>query len=1370
MTSSHNFAFAGRCLGYAAVAVLVVLALVATMGRYYVAHIGDYRSKIMTWSSTQAGFGIDAADLQGEWAKLSPIIAARDVHFGPSRSGIDAESVRVKINLLLSLWHQQPLVSHVAIAKTQLQLRETKAGGWQLAQNFLPATDGLTAQQIRNVYNAFERADIADSSVELLRHNGSELRIEHVNLQLLKQGDRWHIDANALPQNSTVPVNIILEGRGIPNSSDFSVQGHAAFQGIDVSGIASTLALGNWQLQMPDVSGELWLDWADNYDVEAQGSIEARSAALLHSDGETSKALQQVRTDFLLDMSNRKQIGVWLSDVSLMLGDQRVAVEHAWLRRTRHILALSVDAIELAPANYLLSELGLMPTQAQEILATLDPSGWLRDVSLLVPSEATDQTPHILARLDKVKISAWEGAPGAAGLSGSVVTDLESGVVSLDSSDFSLDFPRLYHQPLGFDSAIGTVVWNISKHAVTLQSGALRLHGPSGNANGYFDLNIPLPKRDDHYPQMNLVIGLQDTSAKFKNQFIPYTVGEELVAWLDKSIKQGDVRDGAFIYRGSIAAGADLERSIQLYFDVVNGTVDYDSGWPQVSQVAGDIFVDDKNVQVEASNASMLGLTLTDSTIKYGPAAEKGSLLTIDSAVNGKVQAALEVIKQSPVREFVGDALDAWQGAGKVRAKLRAELPFGSDATKQVDIDAQLQRAVFKHAGLNLEFDEISGPLHYTTQRQLYSLGLNGRLWGKDLSVAINSTKVAGVVTPAKDEKLKAVAKASPKPAPHAGSETPAGKAKLAAAATKISAVDKPPGQDVNWKTVIKLMGSASGEDIVTWLNYPLQDYVTGSANYTARLSIAKGDSRLRITSDLEQLQSTLPPPLQKDTGSIAPLEVNLFLSDTPLRMSIALQDRTRAALILHQDQPLTGSLGLGGDTGASYFSDRLQISGGLESFDLGPWLDVLDKFTTQQETIQQSQPQGADRQANKIGKLAGDAISIDKFNVFGAEFGAAELALTHVDGDWQFKVNGANVAGKAGYNSSREPSLSLDLQKMYLVGAAKPVDEAAGKGAIDSSLLDDFYPDTVPAMKFALQDFRVGDQRYGSWAFSARKVEHGLELHDLLANVKGVHVAGDTDGKADDKADDKANSKAWLQWRRVGNQQQTKFRGALACEDLGKVLRDWGFAEAIRAKKASFVVPRLGWYGSPLQFGLNNLEGDVNFSMTDGQFMEDNSAANALRLFSIFNFDTILRRLKFDFKDVFNRGLSYDSIRGGFHIENGKMQIVDTLSVKGPSSRFQMTGTVDLENELVDTKMIATLPFASNLPWVVALAGGIPAAAGVYVAGKIFQEQLDKLSSASYTIKGKWDNPAIKLDKIFDDSMKANKAEAPIKQKRAVQ
>ena len=59
----------------------------------------------------------------------------------------------------------------------------------------------------------------------------------------------------------------------------------------------------------------------------------------------------------------------------------------------------------------------------------------------------------------------------------------------------------------------------------------------------------------------------------------------------------------------------------------------------------------------------------------------------------------------------------------------------------------------------------------------------------------------------------------------------------------------------------------------------------------------------------------------------------------------------------------------------------------------------------------------------------------------------------------------------------------------------------------------------------------------------------------------------------------------------------------------------------------------------------------------------------------------------------------------------------------------------------------------ASNLPWVAALAGGLPVAAGVFVVSKVFEKQVNRLSSGVYAIGGTWEEPTVRFDRIFDDA-----------------
>jgi hypothetical protein len=90
-------------------------------------------------------------------------------------------------------------------------------------------------------------------------------------------------------------------------------------------------------------------------------------------------------------------------------------------------------------------------------------------------------------------------------------------------------------------------------------------------------------------------------------------------------------------------------------------------------------------------------------------------------------------------------------------------------------------------------------------------------------------------------------------------------------------------------------------------------------------------------------------------------------------------------------------------------------------------------------------------------------------------------------------------------------------------------------------------------------------------------------------------------------------------------------------------------------------------------------------------------------------------------------------------------------MDVEGSSS-FQFSGVSDVENQSLTGELIATLPVASNLPWIAALAAAsLPVAAGVFVVSKVFNSQMNRLSSAVYRVGGTWRDPEVTFDHIFD-------------------
>ena len=174
-------------------------------------------------------------------------------------------------------------------------------------------------------------------------------------------------------------------------------------------------------------------------------------------------------------------------------------------------------------------------------------------------------------------------------------------------------------------------------------------------------------------------------------------------------------------------------------------------------------------------------------------------------------------------------------------------------------------------------------------------------------------------------------------------------------------------------------------------------------------------------------------------------------------------------------------------------------------------------------------------------------------------------------------------------------------------------------------------------------------------------------------------------------------------------------------------------------------------WQDVPWAVNKSNLEGELKLSLSAGSFYKDSGGAGtALKLVSLFNFANWLRRLKLDFSDVVGKNLAYNRLNGTLSFERGTLSMEQPLKMKMPSGRMSIAGDFNMLDETADAQLVATLPVTTNLPWLAGVAGGLPAALGVYVTSKLVEKQVDRLSSISYDLEGSWDNIKVSVDKIF--------------------
>jgi uncharacterized protein YhdP len=191
----------------------------------------------------------------------------------------------------------------------------------------------------------------------------------------------------------------------------------------------------------------------------------------------------------------------------------------------------------------------------------------------------------------------------------------------------------------------------------------------------------------------------------------------------------------------------------------------------------------------------------------------------------------------------------------------------------------------------------------------------------------------------------------------------------------------------------------------------------------------------------------------------------------------------------------------------------------------------------------------------------------------------------------------------------------------------------------------------------------------------------------------------------------------------------------------LGAVQKDWGVTPLILSNKVSAQVD-LSWKGTPLDFDYKQLQGKGQFVTGSCRLPQLEQNNPLLRALGVLNVGSIARRLRFDFSDLYKKGLSCDSINGDMLFDDAHLT-VNKLHLKSPSADIRLTGKTNLVTETMNGEMQVELPISSNL-YAGCLAG--PAAcAGIFVFNKLFGNKLEKAAALHYRISGTWTIPVVK-------------------------
>lgn len=514
--------------------------------------------------------------------------------------------------------------------------------------------------------------------------------------------------------------------------------------------------------------------------------------------------------------------------------------------------------------------------------------------------------------------------------------------------------------------------------------------------------------------------------------------------------------------------------------------------------------------------------------------------------------------------------------------------------------------------------------------------------------------------------------------------------------------------------SLLNIKGSIDLPMLANWYDGQKKQWpFSGKTPYEVKLKIADSNE-VTITSQLKGITLDLPSPFTKSASQEQDFTYHsTFGNKQNTRLQFNYGNLITSAIELDKQHTFAGEILI--NQGKASFSNKLglQVRGNLDSINLGEWKDFYDNYVAKY-TLTKS------NKAFNIHALRSLDLRIGQ--AYGFNFPSQPLALylqpTGQHG-WRLDVNSSSLAGRITAPQVNNLPYYINLKYLKI-----PKETLAKIATPQSKTINTFNLNSIPNSNLFIENLFINDDLIGTIQFKNTSSNSGLQVSNINLNLRGLYIKGNLD------------------WQ-LG--KQTTFNGQLSGKNIENILKNWGIKPSITAKSFNAFITG-SWPGDPTNLSLTNFTGKINSQFKTGRLLTvDDSSTNILRVFGILNSESITRRLRLDFSDLFKSGLTYDHIKGEFTSQNGIYQTSIPFELEGPSMLMSMAGQLNMNNQQISAILRVGVPLGSNIS-LATLAVAPPIGGAMLIVDHFFGNQLMKLAAVTYNIQGDWNNPSITL------------------------
>lgn len=528
--------------------------------------------------------------------------------------------------------------------------------------------------------------------------------------------------------------------------------------------------------------------------------------------------------------------------------------------------------------------------------------------------------------------------------------------------------------------------------------------------------------------------------------------------------------------------------------------------------------------------------------------------------------------------------------------------------------------------------------------------------------------------------------------------------------------------------TSLFVNGECTVESLKSQFKLPVLSFLRGKFFVNAVLNISADPNDLDVltfNSSLQGLAIKLPAPLGKGYLDKAPLKVTVdFNPEKAVRLRADYNSRISSDIWFAKNKQSdfvlrSGQISLGTSHAVDQQTPGLALTGSLDGFDLQEWYKVANDFSSDQSDF------------SLLNQLRAINVHLNKLTLLNQHFDQLSVkGLIKPNHDWTLIINQKKVAADLSYNAATR-LLSGFVHYLHLDKINPPKARVLSMTSIK--------PEQIPNINVRIDNLSIDKAQIGTLTLKSHSSpEHWvIDYCRIDSPVYQANING-----------------GWIQKEK--NNQST-LQVSLHLNNLAKSLARWNISPVVDAGRGDFEFTG-GWKGSLMEFSLATLKGAVAIKLKDGRIThlspETEEKLGLGKLLSILSLQTIPRRLQLDFSDLSHQGYSFDIFKGDFALDHGILNTQNSY-IDGPVAYASMKGDLDIVRRMYDLNLSISPHITASIPIVATIAGGPIVGLAAWIASKIINQSMQKITGYSYKISGPWDQPVVQQLSIIKKVIK---------------